>query len=68
MERENYGPLTIPKKGVTVTITKDNIALANRLLTDMKEKMEKLDNFLSIKAEIEEKGSQATPLNRIIIG
>ena len=35
---ENYGPLTIPKQGVNVVITKDNIVCTNKLLTKMKEK------------------------------
>ena len=30
---DNYGPLTIPKKGVTVTLTSANIALYERLIT-----------------------------------
>jgi signal peptidase I len=31
--RDNYGPLTIPKKGTTVTLTADNIVLYERLIT-----------------------------------
>lgn len=30
---DNYGPLTIPKKGATITLTPDNIALYERLIT-----------------------------------
>lgn len=30
---DNYGPLTIPKKGVTVTLTPQNISLYRRLIT-----------------------------------
>ncbi len=30
--RDNYGPLTIPKKGVTVTLTPQNIAIYRRLI------------------------------------
>tara|TARA_Y100001954_G_scaffold106688_1_gene115851 strand:- start:4203 stop:5519 length:1317 start_codon:yes stop_codon:yes gene_type:complete len=55
---ENYGPLTIPKQGVTITITKDNIALYKQIINRYEgEEMEKPDNFLNIKAEIEEFGS-----------
>ena len=39
---ENYGPLTIPKQGVNVTITKDNINSTNKLLIGMKEKKWKI--------------------------
>jgi signal peptidase I len=31
--RDNYGPITIPKKGSTVTLTTNNIALFERLIT-----------------------------------
>ena len=55
---ENYGPLTIPKQGVTVTITKENIALYKQIINRYEgEEMENLDNFLNIKTEIEENGS-----------
>ena len=55
---ENYGPLTIPKQGVTVTITKDNIALYKQIINRYEgDEMENLDNFLNIKEEIEENGS-----------
>lgn len=30
---DNYGPLTIPKKGAAITLTQDNIALYERLIT-----------------------------------
>lgn len=31
--RDNYGPMTIPAKGVTITLTPQNIALYRRLIT-----------------------------------
>lgn len=55
---ENYGPLTIPKQGVTVTITKDNIALYKQIINRYEgEEMKNQDNLLNIKAEIELNGS-----------
>ena len=52
---ENYGPLTIPKQGVTVTLTKDNIALYKQIINRYEgEEMENPDNFLNIKAELDE--------------
>ena len=55
---ENYGPLTIPKQGVNVVITKDNIALYKQIINRYEgEEMEKSDNFLNIKTELEVNGS-----------
>ena len=55
---ENYGPLTIPKQGVTVTLTKDNIALYKQIIKRYEgEEMDSPDNFLNIKTELEENGS-----------
>ena len=55
---ENYGPLTIPKQGVTVTLTKNNIALYKQIINRYEgEELENPDNFLNIKTELEENGS-----------
>ena len=55
---ENYGPVTIPKKGVTLTITEDNIALYKQVINRYEgEEMDNPENFLNLKSEIEENGS-----------
>ena len=55
---ENYGPLTIPKQGVKVVITKDNIALYKQIINRYEgEEMGNPDNFLNIKTELEVNGS-----------
>jgi signal peptidase I len=42
--RDNYGPLTIPKKGVTVTLSPQNIALYRRVIKNYEgNKMEERD-------------------------
>ena len=54
---ENYGPITIPKQGVTVKLTEDNIPLYKQDINYEGEEMDNPDNFLNLKSKIEENGS-----------
>jgi signal peptidase I len=55
---ENYGPLTIPKQGTTVTLTSENLALYKQVISRYEGvEMDDPEKFQNIKTEIEENGS-----------
>ena len=57
-DEENYGPITIPKMGTTISLTSENLVIYKQVLKRYEgEEMGNLDAFKNIKTEIEEKGS-----------
>ena len=57
-DEENYGPITIPKMGTTITLTSENLVIYKQVLKRYEgEEMGNLDTFKNIKTEIEENGS-----------
>ncbi|MBT3417520.1 MAG: signal peptidase I [Flavobacteriales bacterium] len=55
---ENYGPLTIPKQGTTVTLTSENLALYKQVISRYEGvEMEDPEKFQNIKTEIDANGS-----------
>jgi signal peptidase I len=57
-DEENYGPITIPKMGTTITLTSENLVIYKQVLKRyVGEEMGNLDAFQNIKTEIEENGS-----------
>ena len=57
-DEENYGPITIPKMGTTITLTSENLVIYKQVLKRYEgEEMGNVDAFQNIKTEIEENGS-----------
>jgi len=57
-DEENYGPITMPKIGTTVTLTAENLVIYKQVLKRYEgEEMGNIDLFQNIKKEIEKKGS-----------
>ena len=57
-DEENYGPITMPKIGTTITLTAENLVIYKQVLKRYEgEEMGNIDLFQNIKKEIEEKGS-----------
>ncbi len=57
-DEENYGPITIPKMGTTITLTSENLVIYRQVLKRYEgEEMGNVDAFQNIKTEIEENGS-----------
>lgn len=57
-DEENYGPITIPKMGTTITLTSENLVIYKQVLKRYEgEEMGNVDAFQNIKTEIKENGS-----------
>ena len=57
-DEENYGPITIPKMGTTITLNSENLVIYKQVLKRYEgEEMGNVDAFQNIKTEIEENGS-----------
>ena len=57
-DEENYGPITIPKMGTTISLTSENLVIYKQVLKRYEgEEMGNVDAFQNIKTEIEENGS-----------
>ena len=57
-DEENYGPITMPKAGTTITLTSENIAIYKQIIKRYEgEEMDDNETFQKIKTEISENGS-----------
>lgn len=57
-DEENYGPITMPKAGTTITLTLENIAIYKQIIKRYEgEEMGDNETFQKIKTEISENGS-----------
>ena len=57
-DEENYGPITMPKAGTTITLTSENIAIYKQIIKRYEgEEMGDNETFQKIKTEISENGS-----------
>ena len=57
-DEENYGPITIPKMGTTITLNSENLVIYKQVLKRYEgEEMGNIDLFQNIKTEIQGNGS-----------
>jgi len=57
-DEENYGPITMPKAGTTITLTSENIAIYKQIIKRYEgEEMGDNETFQKIKNELSENGS-----------
>lgn len=57
-DEENYGPITMPKAGTTITLTSENIVIYKQIIKRYEgEEMGDNETFQKIKTEISENGS-----------